>query len=336
MSSKSPSLAMPAATAFSNPPTALRVAGIAVLISLPLVLPNFFVFQIAAQALVLGVIASSLSFLIGAGGLVTLSQMTIAGLSGYLMAIFGTSSVESISLGWPWWLAAPAAIAMATAFATLVGLLAIRTEGIYTIMITLAIGVAMFYLALQNYALFNGFQGFSRVHAPVVFGIDLSAPLPYYYLSLVVGIGCTAVLCYLPKTAFGLALQGTRDNPRRMRALGFNVSAHRVAAYALAGAIAAVGGVLWVWFNGRVSPGTFGTGALFNLLIIAVLGGIRHPAGAYLGALVFILLQNFAIDLVDRERFNLMIGAVFLIVVLFSPDGLLGLWRSLTASTDKR
>ncbi|MES1161809.1 MAG: hypothetical protein ABUL50_01945, partial [Rhizobacter sp.] len=78
---------------------------------------------------------------------------------------------------------------------------------------------------------------------------------------------------------------------------------------------------------GRISPGTVGTGAMINILIIAVLGGMKHPIGAFIGAIVFVLLQNFAIDLVDRERFNLVIGGVFLAIVLFSPDGLLGLWQ---------
>ena len=86
-----------------------------------------------------------------------------------------------------------------------------------------------------------------------------------------------------------------------------------------------------LWYNGRISPGTIGTGAMINVLIVAVLGGLRQPLGAFLGALVFVLLQNFAIDLVDRERFNLVIGGVFLAVVLFSPDGLLGLWQRLRA-----
>ncbi len=123
-----------------------------------------------------------------------------------------------------------------------------------------------------------------------------------------------------------MALQGIRDNPRRMGALGFHVTAHRVAAYAVAGFIAAIGGVLFVWYNGLISPGSVGTSWLINILIIAVLGGMRHPIGPFLGAIVFVLLQNFAIDLVDRERFNLVIGGVFLVIVLFSPDGLLGLW----------
>jgi hypothetical protein len=86
-----------------------------------------------------------------------------------------------------------------------------------------------------------------------------------------------------------------------------------------------------VWYNGLISPGSVGTTALINVLIVVVLGGMRHPVGAFLGAVVFVLLQNFAIDLFDRERFNLVIGTVFLVVVLFSPDGLLGWWSRLSA-----
>jgi branched-chain amino acid transport system permease protein len=131
------------------------------------------------------------------------------------------------------------------------------------------------------------------------------------------------------RTPFGIALQGVRDNPRRMAALGFDVTAHRVAAYSLAGLLAGLGGVLLVWYNGLISPGSINTGWLINVLVMAVLGGMSHPLGAFLGALVFVLLQTFAIDLFDRERFNLVIGAVFLLIVLFSPDGLLGLWSAL-------
>ena len=139
-------------------------------------------------------------------------------------------------------------------------------------------------------------------------------------------------MIYIVRAPFGMALQGIRDNPRRMAALGFNVNAHRIAAHALAGFIASVAGILFIYYNARISPGTLGMGAMLNILIIAVLGGLRHPIGAFIGALLFVLLQNFAIDLVDRERFNLVIGGVFLAVVLFSPDGLLGLWQRLRQS----
>jgi len=196
-------------------------------------------------------------------------------------------------------------------------------------MITLAVGVAFFYLAQQNYTVFNGFQGFSRIGPPTVFGLDLSQPMPFYFLVLACALAGYFFVKHLVRAPFGIALQGIRDNPRRMQALGFDVTAHRVAAYAVAGFLAAVGGVLMVWYNGRISPGTVGVGAMINILIIAVLGGMKHPIGAFVGAILFVLLQNFAIDLVDRERFNLVIGGVFLAIVLFSPDGLLGLWQGL-------
>ncbi len=300
----------------------------------PWVATPFFTYQIGAQALALGLIALSLTFLAGYGGMVSLAQMTVAGIAGYMYAIFATSGTD-ISLRWPWGLAVVLALVIATVCGTLIGWFSVRTEGIYTIMITLAIGVAFYYLAQQNYSLFNGFQGFQSVMTPAVGGVELRAPTTFYYLALFWSLAGYFFVAYLLRAPFGVALQGIRDNPRRMSALGFNVTAHRVAAYAVAGVIAAVGGILMVWYNGLVSPGSVGTSWLINILIIAVLGGMRHPIGPFIGAIVFVLLQNFAVDLVGRERFNLLIGGVFLVIVLFSTDGLLGWWaqgrRSLQA-----
>ena len=306
----------------------VRVRHLVVLVAVlayPWVATPFFTFQIGAQALALGLIALSLTFLAGYGGMVSLAQMTVAGIAGYMYAIFATSGTD-ISLRWPWGLAVVLALVIATMCATLIGWFSVRTEGIYTIMITLAIGVAFYYLAQQNYSLFNGFQGFQSVMTPAVAGVELRAPIPFYYLALFWSLAGYFFVSYLLRAPFGVALQGIRDNPRRMSALGFNVTAHRVAAYAVAGVLAAIGGILMVWYNGLVSPGSVGTGWLINILIIAVLGGMRHPIGAFVGAIVFVLLQNFAVDLVGRERFNLLIGGVFLVIVLFSPDGLLGWW----------
>ncbi|MDP1534112.1 MAG: branched-chain amino acid ABC transporter permease, partial [Rubrivivax sp.] len=215
--------------------------------------------------------------------------------------------------------------------ATVIGWLSVRTEGIYTIMITLAIGVAFYYLVLQNYSLFNGFQGLREIYPPTVLGIDWRQPAAFYSLALGCAMAGYFLIRWTIATPFGIALQGVRDNPRRMAALGFDVVAHRVAAYALAGLLAGVGGVLMVWYNGLITPGSVSTSWLINILVVAVLGGMRHPIGAFLGAIVFVLLQTFAIDFIDRERFNLLIGGVFLAIVLFSPDGLLGLWAWLRA-----
>jgi branched-chain amino acid transport system permease protein len=262
--------------------------------------------------------------------------MTVAGLAGYLLAIFGSSSVTAISLGWPWWLAVVFAVGLATVFATLVGWLSVRTEGIYTIMITLAIGVALFYLAQQNYTLFNGHQGFNKIFQPTVLDVDFREATPFYYLSLACALGGYFLVKMIVRSPFGVALQGIRDNPRRMNSLGYNVTAHRVAAYAVSGVLAAVGGVLLAWYNNRISPGSMNVGAMINILVIAVLGGMNRPIGAFVGAVVFVLLQNFAIDLVDRERFNLVIGGVFLAIVLFSPNGLVGIWMALRARFGRR
>jgi branched-chain amino acid transport system permease protein len=316
---------------FETPVRARHVLVLAFLLAYPWFATPFFTYQIGAQALALGLIALSLTFLGGYGGMISLAQMTVAGIAGYMVAIFGAAATDGVTLGWPWWLAVLIGIAVATLAATFIGWLSVRTEGIYTIMITLAIGVAFYYLVLQNYAVFNGFQGKQKVFPPTLAGVYWREATPFYYLTLFWALAGYLFVVYLVRTPFGIALQGIRDNPRRMHALGFNVTAHRVAAYAVAGAIAAVGGVLFTWYNGLVTPGSVGTSWLINILIIAVLGGLRHPVGAFLGAIVFVLLQNFAIDVIDRERFNLVIGAVFLVIVLFSRDGLLGWWTALRA-----
>ena len=163
---------------------ARHVIVIVALFAYPFLATPFFTYQIGAQSLALGLIALSLTFLGGYGGMVSLAQMTVAGFAAYMLAIFGASSNVAISLGWPWWLALIVAVSLATILAAAIGWLSVRTEGIYTIMITLAVGVAFFYLAQQNYTLFNGFQGFSRIAAPTLGELDLRQPVPFYFLVL--------------------------------------------------------------------------------------------------------------------------------------------------------
>ena len=124
---------------FDNP--AFWIVG-AILLIMPLIANSFFLIEIFATTMILGIIALSLMFLAGFGGMVSLMQLTIAGFAGYMYAVFGVSSHPNISLSWPWWLATPMALALATIFGTLGGALAVRTAGIYTIMITLAICAA--------------------------------------------------------------------------------------------------------------------------------------------------------------------------------------------------
>ncbi|MCY7319558.1 MAG: branched-chain amino acid ABC transporter permease, partial [Ramlibacter sp.] len=207
-----------------------HVVALAGVLLLPLVATPFILFQVVAQSLVLGLIALSLTFLGGYGGMVSLAQMTVAGIASYAVAILGFSSATEISLRWPWWAAIPVALVICTLAATLIGWLSVRTEGIYTIMITLAIGVAFYYLVLQNYSVFNGFQGLREIYPPKVFGVAWRDPVPFYFLSLGCALAGYFLVRWVVGAPFGIALQGIRDNPRRMNALGFHVVAHRVAA----------------------------------------------------------------------------------------------------------
>jgi branched-chain amino acid transport system permease protein len=315
--------------------SAILLLGV-VLVFLPAMVNDFIQVQVVGWALILGMIALSLMFLAGYGGMVSLAQMTVAGVAGYMVTVLGVSSLPTISLFWPWWIAAPLAILIAVAFGTLTGALSSRTEGIYTIMITLAIAAAFFYLTLQNWPIFNGFAGFTTIPAPIAFGVNWKHPLPLYYLILVCAALSYFVVLYISRAPFGLALQGVRDNPRRMEAIGYNVTAHRVAAYTFAAIIAAVGGILMVWLNNQISPGSAGIEASIDLLVIAVVGGLGHPIGAFVGAIIYVILRTFALDALvavglDGRRFQTIIGLGFLIVVLFSPDGVIGIWRRLSA-----
>ncbi|MGR3501154.1 branched-chain amino acid ABC transporter permease [Pseudaestuariivita sp.] len=311
-----------------------------VLLVVPSFASDFFMFQIMGWTFILGMIASSLMFLAGYGGMVSLAQMTFAGVAGYMVAIFGESAIDTISMGWPWWLTIPLALVITVLFATIIGWLAVRTEGIYTIMITLAIAAAFFYFTRQNYDIFNGFSGFNGVLPPQLFGVDWRGPEAFYYMTLFWAAATYFSVLYLKRAPFGLALQGVRDNPRRMSALGFNVTAHRVAAYAFSAIPAGIGGILLTWQSAQISPGTVGIQPAIDILVIAVVGGLLHPIGPFIGAFIYVILKTFAIDVLltlglSGERFQLLIGLGFLVIVFFSPDGLLGLWEKLKASRNR-
>jgi branched-chain amino acid transport system permease protein len=304
----------------------LHIALATALILYPAIASEFFLTQIGAYSLIWGLLALSMMLLAGYGGMVCLAQITTAGVAAYTVAIFGTNNMNIYGFGWPWWVLVPFAVLLAATVSAIIGAISVRTEGIYTIMITLAIAAAFFYFAQQNYGLFNGHSGYAGIPTPHFWGINWRDPLPFYYLCLFVASAAYAAVLYCSRSTFGLALQAIRDNGRRMRAVGFDITAHKVVAYFYSGIIAGLAGVLLVWFNGRVSPGTVGVFQAVNVLVIAVIGGLRHPIGPFLGAVFVVLIQTFAIDIVGAERYNTLIGLVFLAIVFVSPDGLLGLW----------
>jgi branched-chain amino acid transport system permease protein len=138
-----------------------------------------------------------------------------------------------------------------------------------------------------------------------------------------------ALIRGLVRTPFGLALQGVRDDPVRMRALGYNVRAHRTLGFAAGALIAAVAGVLGTWHETRISPGTIDVSATIQLLTIAVIGGLYRIEGAWVGALLYTLLDTYTRGLTGR--FETWIGLILLAILIVSPDGVTGLVSSVVS-----
>ena len=136
------------------------------------------------------------------------------------------------------------------------------------------------------------------------------------------------LLRYVARTPFGLTLQGVRDDPVRMASLGYNVVLHRTIAFTFAAFIAAIGGVLFVWWNGHIDPASIDLGSTIDVLVIAVIGGLYRLEGAWVGALFFVVINNYSQQIsFIGPRFHTLIGAIFLVIVLVSPGGLVGLWE---------
>ncbi len=286
---------------------------------------GFWTGNILGRGIVFGIIALSLTFLATYGGFVSLAQMMIAGVAGYAVAVFVDGAVPRIVGGYGYGLAIPLGLLAASLMGLAVGAIAVRTRDIYLLMITLAVAMGVFRFIETNIAWFNGYEGIRNVVGPMVMGLDFRNPMVFYHVALGTAAALYFGVLYLVRTPFGLVLQGIRDNPRRVAALGFAVGPHRIAAFGVAGFIAGCGGVLATIYNIGISPGSIGLGATVNVLIMSVIGGLGHPIGAFIGSLLFTFFDTFAASIYDRDRFNTLIGGVFLAIVLLSPDGVIGI-----------
>jgi branched-chain amino acid transport system permease protein len=307
----------------------------------PLVFTDFFVSVILTKALWLGLAAASLIFLSAYGGMVSLAQVGIYGIAGMTFANL-VAADGGLATAWNPWVATVAALVVATVVGLGFGAIAARSEGIYFLMITLAFSVLVFYFFSQVTEL-SGFGGVNRLDLPGLVGNPGLDGTRLYYTTFVASVLVFLALRYVARTPFGLSLQGLRDEPARMRALGFDVTRHRTLAFAFAAFFAAIAGVLSAWYNQRISPGSINLEQTINVLIIAVVGGLYRLEGAWVGALVYALLDNYSREwtpqignVLGPERFNTIIGIVFLIIVLLSPGGLVGLWETVRERLGRR
>jgi branched-chain amino acid transport system permease protein len=310
------------------------------LVLAPQYVPGYWLSAVLTPTLWLGIAAASLTFLQRYGGMTSLAQVAIYGIAGFAMGhvVHTVNSEGGLNLGWTPWAGVIFGIAVAVLIAFLFGAIASRSYGIYFLMITLALSLLVFYFFGQVTTL-SGFGGIRSVSRPGFLGDPITRPNPLYYSCLVASVGVYLLLRYLVRTPFGVALQGIRDDPPRMRSLGYNVPLHRALAFALGAFVAAIAGILSVWFDTQISPGSIDIGQTIDVLIIAVIGGLSRLEGAWIGAFAYTLIDYYARQYaptwglwLNPGRFATIIGVVFLLIVLLSPDGLIGIgervWRS--------
>ena len=304
----------------------------ALLVVMPVVGTEFFVNFVLTRSLILGLAASSIVFLSSYVGMVSLAQFLLVGVAGFTIGNCVADSGKGLKLGLDPWLAVLLALVIATTVAMLLGALASRTTGIYFLMLTLTYAVIGYYVFGQVTSI-SGFGGITGVNPPGFFDTH---PVRVYYAVLALSVLAYAGIRALRRSPFGLSLEGIRDDPVRMSALGFNVPVHRTLAFTLAGFVAGSAGVINIWWNGQIDPNSVNIGATLDLFIIAVIGGISHLEGAWLGAFVFIVIQNYVRDFsvtglgfggtLFGGSFNTIVGIIFLVIVLVSPAGLMGAW----------
>jgi branched-chain amino acid transport system permease protein len=319
-----------------------RVIGVAVLVFVlfaPQLVSGFWMDTVLTQTFILGIGAASLVFLSAYGGMISLAQAGLMGIAGYALGNMVSERVEGgetkgLLLGWDPTLSVVLAILLTVGIGILFGAVASRSFGIYFLMLTLTYSVIGFLFVSQVTQVggFSPIAGIDR-YTPGFMGDGVNDRQRLYYVSLLVAIVVYVLIRYLVRTPFGIALEGIRDEPTRMASLGFNVTLHRTVAFAIGSLIAALGGVLFAWWSGQLSPSDIGLSATIQLLVIAVIGGLTRIEGAWLGAFAYIWISNEVTNRIPEDglwvvggTFNTVIGLAFLAIVIASPDGLMGLW----------
>jgi branched-chain amino acid transport system permease protein len=288
------------------------LAVLAVLVLLPPLLPAFWVL-VLVEVLAFALFAASLHLLMGTGGMVSFGHAVTFGLGAYGAALL---------VHWakaPMLLAFAAGPVVAALGATLIGFFCVRLTSIYFAMLTLAFCQIAYAIVHQWYDLTGGDNGLLGIWpAPW-----LADPLRYYYFALAACAGGIALLAVVGRAPFGLTLRSIRDHPRRAEAVGVDVRLHQWLAFVVAGLFGGLSGATFVFLKGSVFPNALTVAASVEPLVMVLLGGIDALAGAPLGAAIYKLLDT----VVTRytEYWQLVLGAVLVLLVVAFPRGLLGL-----------
>ena len=287
------------------------VLGIA-LVGFPLIGGDFYV-NLASQIFIAAILAASLNLLVGYGGLVSLGHAAWVGLAAY------TSAWLYLRLGFGHWITAPLALAATTLVAGVFGWIALRATGLGFLMITLALSQVLWGTAYRWAAVTEGDKGLSGLTRPAPFGINLDGPTAFYYFSLAVTFVAIWMMARFVGSPFGASLRGTRDEPRRMNALGHNVWLVRWITFVYSGFWGAVAGLLFVYYHKYIHPTTLSLTNSAEALLGVIAGGAGTIAGPIVGATIVLILKNYVSAYL--ERWNMLLGLVFVLIVIFMPDG---------------
>ncbi len=288
-----------------------------ILILVPVFLPDYGM-NLAVQALILGIFATSLNLLMGYTGMVSLGHAAFFGVGAYTAAILSTHGVTGL------WLPVLAGIGMAALVAAVLGLLVARSEGAYFLMITLAFGQMLFGLAWQWRSFTGGDDGISGISRPEWFlPWSLWDTIPFYYLVLFFFAISMLAVYLLIRSPFGRTIIGIRESESRMRALGYNTGRYKYVVYILGGALAGLAGVLFTIYNGYAGPGNLAWTLSGHAMLMVIVGGAGTLIGPSVGATVVVLLENMVSSY--TERWPIVMGLVFIICVVYARQGLVGL-----------
>jgi branched-chain amino acid transport system permease protein len=269
--------------------------------------------SLLTRILIFGLLAMSLDIAFGYTGMWSFGHAAIFGAAAYTDALFIERGIIT-----SFWLLVPICMIVAAIVAAIFAALAIRTSGLYFMLITFALGQLINSIAIQWKSATHGDDGLWGISYPNV-GFGLSRTT-FYYFTLFILIVCALIFRRFIKSPFGYSLVAIRENETRARAMGYNTRLRKVLAFVISGAFAGLAGILFVHYNGGISPQNVGMSASGLAMTMVIVGGSATLYGPVIGAGIILLLQYF-ISLYTPERWPIFLGAIFIICVFLAKGG---------------
>lgn len=285
----------------------------------PLYLGVFWL-SLLTQILIFGLLALSVDLLLGHVGMFSICQAAFFAVAAYTVAIL------QVKYGQPTLVAVPAGLGAAVFLALIYGI-AVRTSGVYFILVTIALGHILWGVLWTWVSFTNGEGGITNVPAPAVGSLSITNPSSYYYLVLAVVAVCMLGYRILIRSPFGLTLRGIRESESRMRTLGYNIGAHKYAAFVLSGILSGLAGLLYIYFNKFVSPASAEFFLSIEVALMVLVGGTGTIIGPFIGSAIILGIRHYVSAYI--EQWMIVMGTVFIITMLWTPDGILGVMRRL-------